>query len=277
MKQILLAFQFLTILPVRVNGDVSEKEIAQSAAFFPLAGAFQGLLGVLSAMLFLKIFSPEIAAGLIISILIMSNGGFHLDGLADTFDALSVKSTGDRETDIEKRLVVMKDSTTGAIGVVAIVSVILLKCLFISSLLTNLSNPSLCVRGVTVYSMLFLMPVFSKWIMVIAMHHGTSARQDGLGRIFLNNVKINTVVFSSLLVIVLYILIAELHLLRVYRTGSVTLFIALFALLYIFGFMTVKFCNKKFNGLTGDNLGALSEISEILFLMVITVWSQHFI
>jgi adenosylcobinamide-GDP ribazoletransferase len=270
MKQLLLAFQFLTIVPVRVNDGVSEKEIAQSAAFFPLAGAFQGLLALLSAMLFLKIFSSEIAAGLTISVLIMSNGGFHLDGLADTFDAIAVKSTGNAAQDIEKRLAVMKDSTTGAIGVVAIVSVILLKFLFISSLFTNSSI-------FTVYSMLFLMPVFSKWIMVTAMHHGTSARQDGLGRIFLNNVNMNTVVFSSLLVIVLYILIAELHLLKVYGTGSVTLFIMLFALLYMFSFMTVKFCNKKFNGLTGDNLGALSEISEILFLMVITVWLRHFI
>jgi adenosylcobinamide-GDP ribazoletransferase len=221
-------------------------------------------------MLFLRIFSPEITAGLIISILIVSNGGFHLDGLADTFDALSVKSTGDRETDIEKRLAVMKDSTTGAIGVVAIVSVIMLKFLFISSLFTNSSV-------FTVYSILFLMPMFSKWIMVIAMHHGSSARQDGLGRIFLDNVNMNTVVFSSLLVIVLYILIAELHLLKVYGTGSATLFITLFALLYMFSFMAVKFCNKKFNGLTGDNLGALSEISEILFLMVTTIWLRHFI
>jgi adenosylcobinamide-GDP ribazoletransferase len=270
MKKLLLAFQFLTIVPVRVKGTFSEREIAHSAAFFPLTGAFQGLLAVLSAVLFLKIFPSEVVAGLIILILIMSNGGFHLDGLADTFDAIAVKSTGNAEQDIEKRLAVMKDSTTGAIGVVAIVSAILLKFLFISSLFTNSSIFTVC-------SMLFLMPVFSKWIMVTAMHHGTSARQNGLGRIFLNNVNMSTVVFSSLLVIVLYILVAELHLLKVYGTGSITLLITLFAILYMFSFMAVRFCNKRFNGLTGDNLGAMSEISEILFLMVITIWLRHFI
>lgn len=270
MRELLLAFQFLTIIPIKVKGHISEKEMAQSAAFFPLAGAFQGLLALLSAFLFLKIFSPEITAGLIILILIISNGGFHLDGLADTFDAIAVKSTGDRETDIEKRLSVMKDSTTGAIGVVAIVFVILLKFLFIRNILSNYSI-------FTGYSIVFLMPIFPKWTMIAAMYHGTPARQDGLGRIFLSNVKINTVVFSSLLVIVLYILTAELHLLKIYGTSNIIVFVVLSATLYIFSLLAVRFCTKRFNGLTGDNLGAISETSEILFLMVITAWLQHYI
>ncbi|MDA8215535.1 MAG: adenosylcobinamide-GDP ribazoletransferase [Nitrospiraceae bacterium] len=270
MRQLLLAFQFLTIMPIRVKGDISEKEIAQSAAFFPLAGAFQGLIAILSAFLLLQIFPPEITSGLIILILIISNGGFHLDGLADTFDAIAVKSTGDRETDMERRLSVMKDSTAGAIGVTALVVTILMKYLLISSMLHNYSL-------FTVYCLLFLMPVFSKWTMIIAMYHGTSARQDGLGKIFLNNVRINTVIFSSLLITVLYISVAELHLLKVYGANSTAVFVVLSVLLYIFSLASVRFCIKKFGGLTGDNLGAISEISEILFLMVATVWLQHYI
>ncbi|MFN3395561.1 MAG: adenosylcobinamide-GDP ribazoletransferase, partial [Thermodesulfovibrionales bacterium] len=209
-------------------------------------------------------------AGLVILTLIMSNGGFHLDGLADTFDAIAIKSTGDRERDIKKRLAVMKDSTTGPIGVVAIVFVVLLKFLFISKLFSASSL-------FTIYSMLFLMPVFSKWIMVIAMYHGTSARQDGLGTIFLNNVNLNTVIISSVLLTSLYMFIAGVHLLRVNRAGGIMLFIILFMFFYIFSLIAVKFFKKKFNGLTGDNLGALNEVSEILFLMVVIVWLRHFI
>ena len=70
-------------------------------------------------------------------ILIVSNGGFHLDGLADTFDALSVKSSGDHAADRERRLRVMKDSTTGAIGVIAIVMTMLLKFLFLNNLFSS--------------------------------------------------------------------------------------------------------------------------------------------
>ncbi|MBI3593260.1 MAG: adenosylcobinamide-GDP ribazoletransferase, partial [Nitrospirae bacterium] len=175
MKQLLLAFQFLTIVPINVRGNISEKEIARSAAFFPFIGAFQGILACMSAFLLLKVFPPEITSGLIILALLITNGGFHIDGLADTFDALAVKSKGAEETDREKRLAVMKDSSTGAIGVVAIAVAILLKFLFIRNLFASNSV-------FTAYSMLFLMPVFSKWIMIPAMYHGISARQDGLGR-----------------------------------------------------------------------------------------------
>lgn len=270
MRDFLLAFQFLTIVPVRVPGKVSENDVARSAAFFPVIGAIQGALACLSAFLLLKIFPPEITGGLIILILILSNGGFHIDGLADTFDALAVKSQGDVNLDIKKRLSVMKDSSTGAIGVVAIVISILLKYLFIRNLLLNAPVFTAC-------SMLFLMPVFSKWIMVPAMYHGASARQDGLGRIFLGGIKGNTVILSSLLLIAILIMTAELHLVKTYGAASVKLFAALLPTLYLFNILSVRHSIKKFGGLTGDNFGAISEISEILFLSVTTIWLQHFI
>lgn len=264
----LLALQFLTIIPVKVKGGISEKEVAKSAAFFPVAGAFQGLLALLSASLLLRILPPDIVSGLLVLILTISNGGFHLDGLADTFDALSVKSGGDASADRQKRLSVMKDSTTGAIGATAIVFSILLKFLLLNNLLLN-SSPF------TFYSLLFLMPVFSKWIMVTAMYHGTSARQDGLGRIFLNNVGIQAVAFSSLLVITFYVAAAELHLLKVLGSVSIELFVILCVVLYAFGLASLKFCTKRFGGLTGDNLGAISEISELLFLAVTIIWLRR--
>ncbi len=269
MGRLLLALQFLTIIPVSVKGNVSEKEIAQSAVFFPLVGAFQGLLALLSAMVCLNIFSPEITAGLIILILILSNGGFHLDGLADTFDAVAVKSTGNLASDIEKRLAVMKDSATGAIGVIAIILDILLKYLFIK----NLLDMEYLSSQLHPFIFLLLMPVASKWSMTVAMFHGKAARKEGLGRIFIDNVNIKTVITSSLLLMALYIPAS----LGFYGSSGLTLFITLIVVLYIFSFMTVKFCGKKFNGLTGDNLGAISEVAEILFLIVVTIWLRHFI
>src|SRR5271169_7213382 len=99
MKEMLLAIQFLTIIPVTVKGTCSEEELARSTSFFPLAGALQGLLTALAAFAAMKIFPVEITSGLVILVLLLSNGGFDLDGLIDTFDALAVKSTGDREHD----------------------------------------------------------------------------------------------------------------------------------------------------------------------------------
>ena len=82
-------------MPVNVSGDVTEKEVAASAVFFPLAGAFQGLVTAVAASLLIGVVPPDVAAALALLCLILTNGGFDLDGLADTFDALAVKSSGD--------------------------------------------------------------------------------------------------------------------------------------------------------------------------------------
>lgn len=269
MKQLALAFQFLTIIPIKVKGDVSARDLSLSAVFFPVVGAFQGFLSACAASLFIVILPVEITSGLVIVVLIISNGGFHLDGLADTFDALAVKSSGNEINDREKRLSVMKDSATGAIGVVAIVLIILLKFLFIKNLVLHTPTPVLL-------SLLFLMPVYSKWAMVPALCHGTSARKDGLGKIFIESVGMNTVIFSFLLVTLFYFLIVSLsH--SAYGTKVFALYLSLSVLLYLFSFLSVRFCKRKFGGLTGDNFGAISEISEILFLMVTSLWLQRFI
>ena len=265
MRQLLLAFQFLTIVPVKVRGEVSEKDISGSAVFFPVVGAFQGLLAAVAALLCMKLFSPEVACGLVLLVLTLINGGFHLDGLADTFDALAVKSSGERAFDREKRLSVMKDSSTGAIGVTAIVFAVLLKFVFLNFLFLN--HPLL-----TVLYLLFFIPVFSKWVMIPAMFHGISARQDGLGKIFINDTGTRTVLLSSLSVILFYILTLPFIPDKAYFHKTMVLFTVLFAVLYMFSFLSVKFFRQKFGGTTGDNLGAISEISEIIFLMVISLW-----
>lgn len=265
MRQLLLAFQFLTIVPVKVRDEVSEKDISGSAAFFPLVGVFQGLLAAVTALLFMKLFSSEVACGLVVLVLTLTNGGFHLDGLADTFDALAVKASGDEEADRGKRLSVMKDSSTGAIGVTAIVFAVLLKFVFLNFLFLNYPL-------FTVFYLLFFMPVFSKWVMIPGMFHGISARQDGLGKIFINNTGTMTVLFSSLSIILFCILTFPFYPDNTYFHKTIVLFPVLFAVLYMFSFMSVNFCRQRFGGITGDNLGAISEISEILFLMLASLW-----
>ncbi len=104
---------------------------------------------------------------------------------------LSVKSGGDHAADRDKKLRVMKDSTTGAIGVTAIVMTLLLKFLFLNNMISSSLSPGR-------YAFLFLMPVFSKWGMILNMYHGTSARQDGLGKMFIENITLTSVLLASL-------------------------------------------------------------------------------
>ncbi len=266
MKQFLLAFQFLTIIPVKIKDSISEKDIAESSIFFPLIGAIKGLVIAFAASILINIFSPAISGGLVILILLIMNGGFHIDGLADTFDAIAVKSSGNTSKDKDKRLSVMKDSFTGSIGVSSIVMAILLKYLFINNLLNF--YPLL-----TATFIIFLMPVFSGWSMIPAMYHGMPSRNKGLGYTFITYTTIKTVFISSLLLFIIIVL-TVLALPLKSSIGELGPSVLIFILLYLLSFIAVKFLQKRFGGLSGDNLGAISEISEIIFLMIVTILLQ---
>lgn len=260
----LLAFHFLTIIPLKEMRDVSEKDIGGASAFFPVAGAVQGSLFSISAALFLKIFPVELANGLIVLVIVVTTGGLHLDGLADTFDAIA--SRGNKE----KKLAIMKDSTVGPFGVIAIVLVILLKYLSLNALFLHSTQ-------VTYYSALFLMPVFSRWAMVPAIFHCKSARHDGLGKIFIENTGIKELLIATLLTFILLsaALIVSNEMLN--APFQLSAFAPVLPVLYIFCIIAVWFSNKNFGGMTGDTFGAVAEISDLLFLMTVIICSQKFI
>ncbi|OPY75903.1 MAG: Cobalamin synthase [Syntrophorhabdus sp. PtaU1.Bin153] len=271
LRGIPLALQFLTVIPVKITGRVSPQDVSGSSIFFPVVGAFQGLLLSVCSFLLLSRFSADAAGVILVLFYALSNGGFHLDGLSDTFDALSVKSTGNHETDREKRLKAMKDSTTGSIGVVSLCLALLLKYVLVREILIYSSyfNTSL---------ILFLMPVLPKWTMVAAMCRAAGARKEGLGMIFLENTKAGHVVLTTLVTLALgfgAFSVASL-------TGPGTLLsgLSLFtpfllsgmAILALFARFLTRIFEKAFGGLTGDNFGAIHEISEIIFLAITCLW-----
>lgn len=259
MKKLLLAFQFLTIIPLKKMDNVSEKDVGGASAFFPLVGAVQGILIVISSALFLKVFPAEVSTGLILLLMIIINGGLHLDGLADTFDAIASRTVK------EKKLAVMKDSFVGPFGVIAIIFAILLKYLFLNAIF-NISLD-------TYYLSLFLMPIFSRWAMVPAIFHCRPARQDGLGRIFIAHTNMKE--FAAATLLTFTISLSALFISE--KTSAITSLLLILVILYIFCIAAARFSNKSFGGMTGDTFGAVSEISEILFLMVMVIWSQKFI
>ena len=263
MKKILLAFQFLTIIPLRDIGAVSEREIGKTTAFFPLVGAVQGILLVISSALFLQVLPAEVSNGLTLLMMIIINGGLHLDGLADTFDAIASRK------DREKKLAVMKESAVGPFGVAAIVFAILLKYLLL--------NAAFGMSLDAYYLSLLLMPIFSRWAMVTAIFHGKSARRDGLGRIFIEHTGVKELITASGLA--LFISVAALLAAGQGYQFSVlsSQFLVVLPVLYAFALASVWFCGKTFGGMTGDTFGAVSEISEILFLMGMVIWSKKFI
>ncbi len=268
MRSFLIALQFLTIIPIRVKTTYSESDIARSSYAFIFVGLLQGVLLIAASFAFNYVFHEELAIALMLLLLIILNGGFHLDGLSDTFDALSVKSSGDAAHDRQKRLAVMKDSTAGPIGITAIIFILALKYLS----LKGISHMSYY----TYYSTLLFMPMISKWTMLTAMFHGSSARSDGLGKIFIDSVKGKEFAFTTMILIITLV-VFQIIFIRFAPENQYFFNIVLLIFLYLSIWRWIKLCADKFGGLTGDTLGALSELTELIFLLMVIVWSRLYI
>jgi adenosylcobinamide-GDP ribazoletransferase len=264
MKSFLLAIQFLTIIPVSVRGMVTERQVSSSSAFFPLVGAIQGFAIAIVAFLLSYVFPPNLVAGLAVLGFVLLNGGFHLDGLADTFDAFAVKSSGDPAKDRQKRLAVMKDSTTGAIGVVAVVLALLLTYLFISALFDKYLQAATA-------RLLFLMPVFSKWTMVSVMAYGQAARNEGLGKLFIDGTGMKQTMGATLFLVTAFVgAMLFIPMGGLLREGGFMFSCSL--CLYTYGALWSSFCKKKFGGLTGDTVGASGQMADLIFLALAYGW-----
>jgi len=260
MKKILLAFQFLTIIPLKDTGESPAKDVGSATVYFPVVGIIEGGLLSVLAWLFLKVFPGEITSGLLLFAMVLINGVLHLDGLADTFDAIASRG------DAERKLSIMKDSTIGPAGVTAIVLVLLLQYLLLNALFFYSSLAAY-------YSGLLLMPVISRCTMVWAIFHCRSARMDGLGRMFIEHTGLRELITATALTV-----IACFVTLGVIFEVELLMFHLMFVLpvLYFFSVSAVWFFHKHFGGMTGDSFGSVYEIAILLFLLSRILWVQKF-
>ena len=252
MKSLFLAFSFLTKIPVKVE-KITERDLGKAIAYFPVVGAFEGFFCSLSIFIFLKHLSFELLALLSLLVLFLIRGIFHLDGLSDTFDALSIKNSGERKKDIEKRLKIMKDSTVGVGGVYAIIMDLLLKFILIKEII-QYSN--FFIALILTYS-------FSRWAIIPVIYLSKPAKNSGLGYLLIKNISLKEIILSFFLIFLIWLIVFW----NFYRDFKIFGFLILVFALILLGFLFKKIFERLFDGITGDNLGALVEIFEILLLI----------
>ena len=244
MKNYLRALSFLTIIPLPfVSFDPDSRELSNSAVCFPLAGATIGLIVAAVAWLLLHLFpsAPVVVMALILSFFLTR--GLHVDGLADTADGL-IGTTGR-----EKAFKAMDDSAIGVMGAATVFFVYLLKFALLVSLGTFILPFAL-----------FFMPLAGRWAIVFAGSWFGPARDQGLGDLFLSGLRWPVLLKASLLSALL------LYLFACWRTElAVPVIIGcLIALAAAYLFSLYASC--RLGGITGDILGASSELGEIFFL-----------
>jgi adenosylcobinamide-GDP ribazoletransferase len=239
MNHFILALQFLTIL--RIKEDIEEKYLPSSLIFFPLVGFFIGLFSAIFNKCLHYFLNPLISDILTVLFTVFLTGGIHIDGVADTFDGIF----GGKNR--EEILKIMRDKNIGTFGTIYVIFVILLKIFLINLLPGNIKFNGIIVT-----------PLFGRFMIVFSIYFFNYARETGKGKIFFEGINTKIFILSTFLFTILVSLFF-----------SYTLILFLLPLI-IFTFLLNIYLTKKIGGLTGDTLGAINELNEILLLILIS-------
>lgn len=232
MKKIAVAFQFLSIVPLKFNG-----ELTGCSAFFPLVGWFFG--GVLWLVFSMTVKLPQtVQAFWLLLVWEALSRGLHLDGLADTADAfIAVK---DKATTLR----ILKDSHIGAFGAMAIFMLLIGKFALLSTVKPEALGVSLVAST-----------VIARFFIVILSAIFPSTKKEGLGFLIMSSTGAKEATMAAILTLPLVLVIP--------------LTINWYVFLVLLGPVLLAWhVNRRIGGLTGDVLGAILEITELLTLMI---------
>lgn len=246
MKKYLVSFltavRFLTIVPLPWYCENDSQHSKSSVHFFVIVGL---LIGVITTLIcrFFSIFSPHLVLSAIALLLLALISGFlHLDGLADTADGFFSARPK------EKILEIMHDSRTGAMGVLLLFFILLLKFGALASL-----------SGDDFFTTLFFMPLSGRLAIVLTMTFMPYARvQGGLGKVFSSERDTRIPLLGLFIFFVSGLFYSSVLTIITFCTVVITV--------ALFGF----WCKRIIGGMTGDTLGAVCEITETSVAIVLS-------
>lgn len=247
-KILLTAFLFYTRIPVPRIPGYTDEWLNRATKYFPFIG---WVVGGTSALLFwgLHLILP-VSLALLVSIIgsIFLTGAFHEDGFADFCDGMGGGMTR------ERILTIMKDSRIGTYGTTGLVMILAVKFTALLQLPPS-DIPLILLAGHTV----------SRFVSVLLIHTAQYSREDATSKSKPIGLKGKN---SDLLVALLFCLPFAYFI-----TWQIwVFFIPLMALIFI---RFRQYIRKKLGGYTGDILGALQQISEIVFYVSALLFYQN--
>jgi adenosylcobinamide-GDP ribazoletransferase len=233
-----LSITTLTVLPVR-GGRVDRPAAAVAMSVAPAVGVLLGV--ILAGILWLlrEAHAPSlVAAAATVAAAALLTRGMHLDGLADTVDALGSYRRGDAALEI------MKKPDIGPFGVAAIALTLLLQ----ASALTVLPLTAVVVAFAA-----------GRVAIPLACRRGVpAARPEGLGALVAGTVPLPVALLGAVLVVGAA---AAATPDRPWQ-GPVAVVVSLSAVVLL-----VRHCVRRFGGITGDVLGATVEVATTVALI----------
>lgn len=234
--------RFFTKIPIPWGGKETPEDYGKGLIFAPIAGLIIG--DFLAAIYYLLgfVLPSYVVVALVLAAYILVTGGLHFDGLADTFDGVFSGRSKSRILEI------MRDSRVGTNALLAVSTVLILDGLLLFA-----------VDGKYIMPVLLLMPVAGRIASLIGAGTSKYARDEGLGKSFIENAGPKEVIIGLIIYFAIFGLTAGLNGLLIAVIPPVTAFIA------------VKFFSRKIGGATGDILGAAVEINQTLFLLAVCI------
>ncbi|NQD93455.1 adenosylcobinamide-GDP ribazoletransferase [Pseudomonas sp. CrR25] len=241
MTPLLIALQFLTRLPVSLAARPTPAQLGRSLLWYPMVGAFVGVL--LAVVHHLLGDTPALLqAALLLTLWVGLSGGLHLDGLADSADAW-VGGMGDRE----RTLAIMKDPRSGPMAVVVLVLLLLLKFVALVVLLQ---------AGEAVA--LLLVPWLARGLLPLLLLSTPYVRPGGLGQALVEHLPRGQLP---------WVLAGHAAALLLFGgSGLLALLVAAVAFLALRRAMV-----QRVGGTTGDTAGALLELVECAVLLALAL------
>ncbi len=244
MRAFLVAWEFLTVVPLGRRGRAADEgALGRSLAAFPLVGLALGA-GLAGFSLTVGLLFPHaLVVTLAVLLLAGLSGGLHLDGVADTSDACGARSR-------EDALRIMKGSTIGTYGSLALFSVLGLKIAALAALPPRVLAPALLA-----------MPVLGRWAHVHATVGRTYAREQGTAKAFVEGAT--RAAWWVATVTALVIAAAAMGPAGLAAAGLVWAAVTVY----------VRWVTAWLGGVTGDTIGAAGEGAEVIAALV---WAAFF-
>ena len=234
-----LALTTFTVLPLRA-GHVDRDAAGPAMSAAPLVGALLGVVLGGAAVILRQLAAPVLVLGaVVVGLSLLLTRGLHVDGLADTVDALG--SYAGRE----RALQIMKSPEVGPFGAAAVVLSLLIQAASVAAL-AGRPTPAL-LTGVVAATATGRLAV--TW----ACRRGVpAARPDGMGALVAGTVGWLPLAAGSLAVAALAVPAVPGRLWQ----GPLAVVLALAA-----GALALRHAVRRLGGITGDVLGALVELA----------------
>jgi adenosylcobinamide-GDP ribazoletransferase len=235
------SLRFLTRLPMGLVMPDGDADLTRATWAFPLAGVAVGLIGAAIYVLSHQLGLPAwIAAALAVAATLAVTGCLHEDGLADTADGFGGGDTR------ERKLEIMRDSRIGTYGVCALMLSILLRV----AALAAFANPAPAVWALIAAhgGARATLPLFMALV--------PPARRDGLAYAAGRPSSERVITASVLGILILAIALGPAH--------GIAALIFLLVIIALMAWLSVV----QIEGQTGDVLGAVEQVSEIVILLV---------